>query len=281
MRTFPVLAGLAAALVSMPAVAQEAPDASELNGDRITVGVGAVYSPTYRGSDNYSVSPVPVILGQIDGIEINPRAGGVAVDFIRDDRESGFGISLGPVATYSANRARDIGDRVVRATGKLDEAVELGGTAGVTAYKLLNPYDSLTLSADVRWDVSGSYKGMVWSPSLSYTTPLSRGTLVALNVSARHVDDDFAQYYYSVTPGQSVRTGGVLPVYGAEGGWDSVNVGLLGALDLDGNLLNGGFQLMGIAAYSKMLNDAEDTPFTSIRGDADQWIGGLGIAYTF
>jgi outer membrane protein len=281
MRTFPVLAGLAAALVSMPAVAQEAPDASELNGDRITVGVGAVYSPTYRGSDNYSVSPVPVILGQIDGIEINPRAGGVAVDFIRDDRESGFGISLGPVATYSANRARDIGDRVVRATGKLDEAIELGGTAGVTAYKLLNPYDSLTLSADVRWDVSGSYKGMVWSPSLSYTTPLSRGTLVALNVSARHVDDDFAQYYYSVTPGQSVRTGGVLPVYGAEGGWDSVNVGLLGALDLDGNLLNGGFQLMGIAAYSKMLNDAEDTPFTSIRGDADQWIGGLGIAYTF
>lgn len=281
MRMLPVMAGLAAALVSMPAAAQDAADASQLDGDRITVGVGAVYTPSYRGSDNYSVTPVPVILGQISGIEINPRAGGVAVDFIPDDRDSGFGFSLGPVATYSANRARGIRDDVVRAAGKLDEAVELGGTAGVTAYKLLNPYDSLTFSADVRWDVAGAHKGMVWTPNLSYMTPLSRGSLVSLNIGARHVDDDFARYYYSVTPEQSLRTAGVLPTYGADGGWDSVNIGLLGALDLDGNLLNGGFQLIGIAAYSKMLNDAKDTPFTSIRGDADQWIGGLGLAYTF
>lgn len=281
MRTLSVFVSLAAALASVPAAAQDAPDTSEMDGDRITVGVGAVYAPSYRGSDDYSVSPVPVILGQVGGIEINPRAGGVALDFIQDDRDSGFGFSLGPVATYSANRSRGIRDDVVRASGKLDDAVELGGTAGITAYKLLNPYDSLTLSADVRWDVAGAHKGMVWSPSLTYMTPLSRGSLVSLNVSARHVDDDFAQYYYSVTPGQSLRSGGVLPTYGADGGWDSVNVGLLGALDLDGNLLNGGFQLIGIAAYSKMLGDGKDTPFTSIRGDADQWIGGLGVAYTF
>lgn len=281
MRTFFVLAGLATALASVPAAAQDAPDASSMDGDRITVGVGGVYAPSYRGSDDYSVSPVPVVLGQIGGIGINPRAGGVALDFIPDNRDSGIGFSLGPVATYSANRARGIRDDVVRASGKLDEAIEVGGTAGVTGYKLLNPYDSLTLSADVRWDVAGAHKGMVWSPSLTYMTPLSRGSLVSLNVSARHVDDDFAQYYYSVTPGQSLRTGGALPVYGADGGWDSVNVGLLGALDLDGDLLNGGLQLIGIAAYSKMLGDGKDTPFTSIRGDADQWIGGIGIAYTF
>ena len=281
MRTLFLSASLVAAAVATPAFAQDAPDASSLDGDRITVGVGAVYAPSYRGSDDYSVNPVPVVLVQIGGIGINPRAGGVALDFIPDDRDSGFGFSLGPVATYSANRARGIRDDVVRSAGKLDEAIEVGGTAGVTAYKLLNPYDSLTLSADVRWDVAGAHKGMVWTPSLTYMTPLSRGSIVSLNISARHVDDDFAQYYYSVTPGQSLRTGGALPVYGADGGWDSANIGLLGALDLDGNLLNGGFQVIGIVAYSKMLNDAKDTPFTSIRGDADQWVGGLGLAYTF
>jgi outer membrane scaffolding protein for murein synthesis (MipA/OmpV family) len=281
MRSLSVFVSLAAALASVPAAAQDAPDTSTLNGDRITVGAGAVYSPSYRGSDNYSVSPIPVIIGQIGGVEINPRAGGVALDLIQDNRDSGFGFSLGPVASYTANRARGIRDDVVRASGKLDEAVELGGTVGVTAYKLLNPYDSLTLSADVRWDVASAHKGMVWSPSVTYMTPLSRGSLVALTASASHVDDDFTQYYYSVTPGQSARTGGVLPVYGADGGWDAANIGLLGALDLDGNLLNGGFQLLGIAAYSRMLGDGKDTPFTSIRGDADQWIGGLGLAYTF
>lgn len=272
---------LAAALASTPVMAQDATDASALDGDRLTVGVGAIYNPSYRGSDDYVVSPVPIVQGQLAGIDINPRAGGIALDFIPDDRDSGFGFSLGPVATYSGNRARQIKDRVVRRAGKLDDAIELGVSGGVTKYKLLNPYDSLTLSADVRWDVAGAYKGMVWTPSLSYTTPLSKGSFVGLNVSARHTDGKFARYYYSVTPGQSLATGGALPVYNARKGWDTVNFGLLGAYDLDGNLLNGGFAIFALGSYSKMLNDGKDTPYTSLRGDADQWIGGAGIAYTF
>lgn len=287
MRTLTVLAGtfLAAALVPQPALAQDAAASAQeenaLEGDRLTMGVGAVYSPTYRGSDDYSVSPIPLVQGQIGGIGINPRAGGIGLDFIPDNRDSGFGVSLGPVVAYSGNRARGIKDDVVRAAGKLDDAIEVGGTAGVTAYKLLNPYDSLTLSADVRWDVASAHKGMLITPNLTYSTPLSRGAVVALNVGARHVDDDYANYYYSVTPGQSARTSGILPVYGAEGGWESVSAGLLGAFDLDGNLLNGGLAVFAAGGYTKMLNDAKDTPYTSIRGDADQWIAAAGLAYTF
>lgn len=283
MRTLSVLAGFAAAIAAVPAAAQDANQAagadSALEGDRITIGVGGIYSPSYRGSDDYVVSPVPLVQGQIGGIGINPRAGGIALDFIPDDRDSGIGFSLGPVVTYSANRSRQIKDDVVRSAGKLDEAIELGVNAGITGYKLLNPYDSLTLSADVRWDVAGAHKGMVVTPNLSYATPVSRGALVALNVSARHVDDDFASYYYSVSPRQNLLSG--LPRYSAEGGWDSVTAGLLAGVDLDGDLVNGGFAIFGIAAYSKLLNDAKDTPYTSIRGDSDQWVGGLGLAYTF
>lgn len=285
MRTFTFLAGLgAAALVSAPCLAQDAapaanPPASALDGDRLTIGVGAIYMPSYRGSDDYGVAAFPLVQGQIKGIGINPRPGGVALDFIPDDRDAGIGFSLGPVAAYSANRVRGIRDDVVRAAGKLNEAVELGGTAGVTKYKLLSPYDSLTLSADVRWDVAGAYKGMIWTPNLTYTTPLSVGSLAVLNVGARHVDDKYARYYYSVTPGQSAASG--LPLYNAEGGWESVNVGLLGAYDLDGNLLNGGFAVFGAVGYTKMFNDAKDTPYTRLRGDADQWFGGVGVGYTF
>jgi outer membrane scaffolding protein for murein synthesis (MipA/OmpV family) len=157
----------------------------------------------------------------------------------------------------------------------------VGVNAGLTANKVLNPYDSLTLSADVKWDVNGSYKGMTYAPSLTYTTPLSKAALAVLSVGARHVDDDYARYYYSVTPGQRAATGGALPLYNAKGGWDSVNVGLIAGYDLDGNLLNGGFAIFAAGAYTKMLNDGKDTPFTSLRGDADQWTAGLGVAYTF
>ncbi len=75
--------------------------------------------------------------------------------------------------------------------------------------------------------------------------------------------------------------GGALPAYQADGGWDRVGVNLLTGVDLDGNLANGGLALIAMGGYSRMLGDGKRTPFTSIRGDADQWMGALGIGYTF
>jgi outer membrane scaffolding protein for murein synthesis (MipA/OmpV family) len=274
---------LSAVLWSAPALAQEAPaDApvdNILDGDYLTVGVGGVYVPTYRGSDDYAIQPVPLIKGHVAGIDINPRVAGVALDFIPDGKDAKFGFSLGPVATYSGNRAGKIKDKVVRAAGKLDPAIEVGFTAGVTAYKLLNDYDALTISADTKWDVNGAYKGMTINPAISYATPLSKALVAVVAVSARNVDDKFARYYYSVTPGQSLASG--LPGYNAKGGWDSVNTSVLLAYDLSGDVRDGGLSLFGVANYSRMLNDAKDTPYTSIRGDANQWVFGAGVAYTF
>lgn len=266
------------ALLSMPAAAQDAPDDNILDRDHLTVGVGAVYGPSYDGSDDYVVSPIPVVQGQVMGVQISPRVGGVALDVIPDGENAKVGFALGPVANVSFNRNRQIQDRVVRAAGKLDAAVELGVSGGISFNHLLNDYDSLTVSTDVKWDVS-AYKGMTWQPAVSYVTPLSPAVLVTLNVNARHVDDDFAQYYYSVTPDQAARSG--LPQYQAKGGWDSVGGGLLVGWDLSGDMRDGGFALFGVASYSRMLNDGKDTPFTAIRGDADQWVFGGGVAYTF
>jgi outer membrane scaffolding protein for murein synthesis (MipA/OmpV family) len=284
MRKFTVLAGLAgiaAALVSVSASAQDAGNDTALEGDYLTVGIGAVYTPSYWGADENVVTAFPAVQGKLKGIGISPRTNGAALDFIPDADDAKIGFSLGPVAGYTGNRHRQIKDDVVKRTGKLDEAIELGVTAGVTGYKLLNDYDQLSLSADVRWDINGAYKGMVIQPNLTYVTPLSKGVLVTLNATAHHGDGKFNRYYYSVNERQSLLSGGILPVYGAKKGWDSFNVGLLAAYDLDGNLLNGGFAVFAVGSYGKQLNDGKDTPFTRIRGDADQWIGGLGIGYTF
>lgn len=284
MRTTLLAAGGALAVLACPALAQESegpPPAEQTtvyDGDWVTVGAGAVHAPSYDGSDDYVIFPVPMVMGQIGPVGISPRGGGVALDFIPDPEE-GVAFDLGLAVGLNSNRADKIEDPVVEAAGELDRAVEIGPSAGISIPGVLNPYDSLSFNLDARWDVAGAHEGMVMNPGVSYFTPLSRGMAGALALSAEYVDDSYADYYYSVSPAQSAASG--LPLYQAEGGFTKAGATALLAVDLDGNLANGGIALFGVGGYSRMLGDAKRTPYTSLRGDADQFFAALGVGYTF
>ncbi|TCM19809.1 outer membrane scaffolding protein for murein synthesis (MipA/OmpV family) [Novosphingobium sp. PhB165] len=254
------------------------PHKDVMKGDYLLIGVGALYGPSYQGSNDQVFSAIPVVMGRFHGVKINPRPRGVSLDLIPDGKDAKFGFELGPVGSISYNRVRHIEDPVVKSLGKLDPAIEFGVNTGVTANRLLNPYDSLTLSTDVMWDVN-AYHGMTWSPGITYKTPLSKAVIVALNVRAHHVDDKYARYYFSVTPEQSAKSG--LPEFDAKGGWSSVSAGILAGYDLSGDFTDGGFALFAALNYSAMLNDAKRTPFTSLRGSSNQWTLGGGVSYTF
>ncbi len=289
MRTIISGACLSAALAASPVLAQDSGAASGPPADIdmtdtvyddtwISLGVGVGYGPSYDGSDDYVAFPAPIVQGRVAGIGIQPRPAGLALDFI-PDAVNGAGFAFGPVARVRTNRARQIKDSVVRAAGELDTAIEVGANAGISLPRVLNPYDSLSFGADALWDVGGAHEGMTFTPSVTYFTPLSRGMAASLSLSAEHGDDDFARYYYSVSPAQSVASG--LPVYNADGGWNKAGATLLTAFDFDGDLTNGGLSAVLIGGYSRMLGDAKRTPFTSIRGSADQWFTAVGVGYTF
>lgn len=256
-----------------------APEESGISGNYFVFGGGVVYGPSYEGSNDYVVFPVPVIQGRLGGVTITPRAGGVALDFVPDADGAKLGFSLGPVATYSANRHRHIVDPVVRTAGRLKADIAVGINSGVTLYRLLDGYDSLSASVDVKWDVRGPHGGMQIAPSVSYTTPLSKALIVTLAVSAKHVNDEYAVYYYSVSPGQSAASG--LPLYQARGGWANVGATLLLGHSLRGDLRKSGLSLFAVGSYTRLLNDARYNPYTSIRGTPNQWVGGGGLAIMF
>lgn len=275
-----IVAALSAFLPSAVMAQDTIPiDGTVFDGDHLTLGVGVIYGPSYDGSDDYVLSPIPIVQGKVKGIAILPRPAGLALDVIPDSADSRIGFLLGPVATLSSNRASQIKDPVVRSAGKLKRAIEVGASGGVALNQVFHRFDSLTVSADVKWDVNGAHSGNTISPTVTYSTPLSRAAFVSLSASARHVDDDYADYYYSVSPGQNLKSG--LPLYQAKGGWESWSVGMLAGYDLNGNALDGGLALIAIGSYSRMINDAKRTPYTSIRGDADQWMMALGVGYTF
>ncbi len=246
----------------------------------VNLGFGLAFGPSYTGSDDYVLSPLPVVQGKIAGVSIAPRPAGLALDFIADP-DNGPGFNFGPAVRLRNDRADQIEDESVELAGELDRAVELGFNAGISFPKLLNPFDSLTLAADVRWDVAGAHGGMVVDPSITYSTPVNRGTFVSLSLGTEYVSDDFAEYYFSVTPVQSAATAGVLPVFQADGGITRVSATTLVGIDLDGNALNGGLGLVLIGGYSRLTGDAVDTPYTSVVGSKDQVFIGVGLGYTF
>ena len=267
-----------AACIAAPAWAQDQGQ-SVFEGDHLTVGVGVAYGPSYDGSDDYKASPIPVIRGSFGGIGVSARSGGIAVDFV-DGSGKDIDLDLGAVARLRKNRASGVKDPVVESAGLLETAIEVGPSVGLGFDGILHGYDNLSFGLDLRWDVAGAHRGMVIDPTVSYFTPLSRGIAVNLSLSAEHGDAGMMDYYYSVTPAQSAASG--LPVFDADGGgWTKAGGLLLLAVDLDGNLENGGFVLAAVGSYVRILGDAKRSPFTSVRGDADQWVGGLGVGYTF
>lgn len=268
-------------LAAAPAAAQEVDTAeTAYSGDYLSVGIGAAVVPSYAGSDDYVFTPVPAVQGSIGGIGINPRAGGIALDFVPASGNVDF--DLGIAGKLRGDRSVQIEDPAVLALGKLDRAIEVGPSVGVGFFQVLNPYDSLSFSADVLWDVNGAHGGMTASPSVSYFTPLSQSMAAALSLSAEWADDDFHDYYYRVTPAQSAATGGVLAPFTPGGsGFTRAGATMLVAVDLNGNLADGGLAVFAAGGYSRMLGDAKRTPFTNTVGSADQFVGGVGVGFTF
>lgn len=249
------------------------------DGDWVTLGVGVGVGPSYTGSDDYTLIPAPIIQGKVAGIGITPRPAGLALNLIGDAGNDKVGFSFGPTFRLRNDRANQIEDEIVELAGELDTAFEVGVASGISLKGVANPYDSLSFATDVRWDVAGAHSGMVVEPSVTYFTPLNQGLAASLSVSAAYGDDSFNDYYFSVDGAQSAASG--LAAYQADGGFNSLGTNLLLAADLDGNLQNGGFSAVFITGYSRLLGDAKNTPYTSVRGSADQFIGIVGIGYTF
>ena len=282
------VAGIAAPAMAQTAVPIDAPaggGADDIFADSvfddtyITVGAGVSVGPSYDGSDDYVFSVLPVATGAVGGIAFSPRGPGLAFDIVRDTQGAAVDFQFGPVFTVNLDRVNNIDDPVVELLGERDVAIEIGPSVGVQFNRLLNPFDSVTAAVDVKWDVAGAHNGMLVTPSLTYSTPVSQGAAVSLSLNAEYVDDDYADYYFSVSPAGSLASG--LPVFGADGGFKNVGASLFGGIDLDGNALNGGFGIFVIGSYSRLLEDAKRSPVTSVRGDADQWFGAVGIGYTF
>ncbi|QIG78679.1 MipA/OmpV family protein [Stakelama tenebrarum] len=275
------LAGLLACSIALPAHAQSIQSENgDPEGDFAIVGAAGTVTPDYEGSDDYRLSPVPGAAGRVGGIGFQLAGNRLSVDLMPDILESGWKLQAGPLAAVNFNRTspKSIDQPEIAALGDVGTAIEVGGYIGIAKTAVVtSEYDRISLTLSYRHDVNGVHDSGVWTPTLSYLTPLSRKALVSVFVSADHVENAYADTYYSITPAGSVASG--LPVYDADGGWKNWGMGLGGAYALSGDL-TGGLLLVGGVGYRRLLGDFADSPVVGV-GSADQWLGVAGLAYSF
>ena len=280
MRFRPMLAA-AAVFVSSPLLAQETeaplPD-PETAGDNWTVAVGVGFTPDYAGSDDYRLIPAAAVRGTIGPVSVSTKSTYIYADFI--PRGEGPDFDLGPIVGVRLNRTGKIKDDVVDKLPDRKTAIEIGGFAGISLHNLTNPYDTLAFRVDVVHDVGSAHESTIFSPNIDFSTPLSRTTFASASVGLEFVSDKFADYYFSVSPADSLRTDGELRPFDADGGLKSWKAGILLNQSLSGDLTHG-LSLFGLANYSRLTGDFRRTPIVSDRGSPNQWLLAAGLAYTF
>lgn len=257
-----------------PQVAETDPKPRNIfGGNYLTIGAGIIMGPTSEGSDHKVPLLAFGVMGRVRGIDIAARAGGFALDFIKDKPGAKLTWSVGPVIRLRGNPAKLPS---VTSLGTLKGSAEAGVAVGAQVHRLLTGYDSLSVGADVRWDVAGKRSGVVISPSVSYMTPVSHAQVVGLAFSADHVDGKFATANYSVNANGTITS--TLPTYVAQSGWRSMGLRAYTVYDLDHNLTNGGFAIAAGVSWSTLLGSAAQSPRILRK---QQFTYGALVAYTF
>ena len=273
------LAILLAASLASPGFAQQVeadlPD-PETVADNWTVAVGVGYTADYVGSNDYRLIPAAAIRGKIGPVGITTRSTYVYADLI--PRSGDIDFELGPIVGVRTNRTGDVKDDMVDLLSERKTAWEVGAFAGVSFKGLTNPYDSLGFRVDLLKDIGNAHESMVISPNVDFSTPLSRWTYVSASAGADFVTNRFADYYYSISPADSLASG--LPVFDADGGLKNWKLGLLVNQAITGDL-TGGFSVFGVVNYSRLVGDFKDSPIVSQRGSPNQWLLAAGLAYTW
>jgi outer membrane protein len=277
---------VAATLVATPALAQDAggtsgTDQFDLSRDTVTVGVAGALIPDYEGSSHDRLVPGPAAIGSVGGFNFSVIGNRASVDLIRDKPGPGIDIELGPIAVVNFNRTNSdsIDDPRVAALPERGTAIELGGYAGIGKTGVItSQYDKLSLSVSYRHDVSGVSDSGIWEPAITYLTPLSTKAAVTVFGSMQHAGRGYNETYFGITPADSIASG--LPVYSAHAGWKNYTLGAAFVYSLTGNLLHG-LKLVAGGTYTRLLNSASYSPVTRIAGSPNQWVGAVGVGYTF
>lgn len=234
---------------------------------RVAVGAGAGLVPDYEGSDDYRLVPAwnlrvgdlfhPETFIQVSGLSLRSN--------LLADEHFRVGVSGRYLGDYE-----DVDDDKVEELDA-DETLLFGLTLGYDFHR--GPRNDAVLELDAQYDILDG-NGGVLTPRFRWRSPIAQRMALESTLSATWASEDYMGNRFGISGRDAEQSG--LERHDADAGFK--NATLTGALTYQ---LNPAWSVTGLAAFSRMLGDAEDSPIVDDRGEANQLLGGVLVNFLF
>ena len=267
-----VLAGfvcMVALTLFAPGVVWAQSSPMEIDNSQRIGGLFIGVAPDYVGSSDYKLVAAPFFRYNFSNSEQYIVLRGFDLQFNVVDHPW---FRIGPALNYRFGRSKVENDQVDEMEN-IDGAIEAGAFVGAEFKDKANPRQRLMLSLEFLQDISGAHKGSVTTGSIKGWLPLSRRFDFTLGLSSSYGSSDYMDTYFGVDTADSNQSG--LRRFSADSGFRDVSITPGVVMHLTES-----WYLAGGVRYMRLVGDAEDSPVTKV-GDNDQWIVGVGAAYTW
>lgn len=228
----------------------------------VSVGLGVGVAPEYEGSEDYAAVPIPYVdVKWSNHMSINLLGNKAKVNLIPSPIWK-----AGVVGEYIPERD-DVENERVDNLSDVDASLMLGGFFGFE-------YQNWNASVEAMGDVADGNDGTIVRLLGGYKMPIDQAWTVSMGVFTTWADEDYMEAYFGIDFPNAARSG--LRTYDADSGFKDVGLNLTVSFK---PWEHWGF--MGLARYTRLLDDAEDSPVVEDEGDANQFSGGILVFYKF
>ncbi len=233
--------------------------------EKFSMGAGLGFAPDYEGSDDYTGVPMLYAHAQwFSGRYVKLTGSKLRANIISHEV-----FRFGPVANYRLGRddAVSVDDSKVKKMKQVDDSFELGAFAGMEI-------DNWIFMVEALSDVSDGHDGFVLTLSVGYTWQVNNSWTLSLGASTSYADDDYMSSFFDVDVRNSQRSG--LNIYDADSGFKDVGCNIVAVYKWTNK-----WSVRTSGGFTRLLNDAEDSPVVDDRGDENQLHLGVMAIYTF
>lgn len=240
------------------------PDELTLEDVNARIGVGIGTTPDYVGSNNYRFRVVPLIdVRYKDDWRLNGSLLTFTAARIND-------VEIGPLLALRFGRSVE-SNRALEGLGDINTTFQVGGFMRYKTERAL-------LTIDYRRGLSAGIKSSLRLTAGHGVYKSKDGRFVAmLGARARWLSKGSMQTEFGITDEQSENSVLGLRAFETGSGVSEASINLVSAYRVNETV-----RLLSLVSYGRVFGDAKNSPLVADGvGSADQFVGGVGLAFNF